>query len=67
MLFPREDAQAILNWYVRLRVGLREVERLKQTLENAAGAVDGGADGTISRAQAQTPFDPDADGESWKC
>ena len=39
MLFPREDAQAILDWYVRLRVGLKEVERLKQTLGNATGAV----------------------------
>jgi hypothetical protein len=39
MLFPREDAQAILDWYARLRTGLEELERLKLILKNAAGDV----------------------------
>ena len=39
MLFPKEDAQAILDWYARLRTGLEELDRLKLILKNAAGDV----------------------------
>ena len=39
MLFPKEDAQAILDCYARLRTGLEELDRLKLILKNAAGDV----------------------------